>query len=144
LRDWLLFFVVFNDWRFSWRKEEAALSICDCVCFLYSSSSSQGNRTEKEMKEKEKFTMKGTRDRLWVRWRPTLLVLCQSGPCRVKLLSLFCIVLVAILVISRAASIMGWRHHLDSPQLPSRFGFGFGFSPSFCSCSSFSFSFQFP
>jgi hypothetical protein len=94
--------------------------------------------TEKEMKEKEKFTMKGTRDRLWVRWRPTL---CQAGPCRVKLLSLFCIVLVAILAISRAASIMGWRHHLDSPQLPSRFGFGF--SPSFCFCSSFSFSFQF-
>ncbi|CAK9191255.1 unnamed protein product [Sphagnum troendelagicum] len=64
--------------------------------------------------------MKGTRDRLWVRWRPTLLVLCQAGPCRVKLLSLFCIVSVVILAISRAASIMGWRHHLDSPQLPSR------------------------
>ncbi len=38
MRDRLLFFVVFNDWRFSWRKEEAkrrSCSLCLCLCLLF-------------------------------------------------------------------------------------------------------------
>ncbi|CAM6042985.1 unnamed protein product [Sphagnum compactum] len=66
--------------------------------------------------------MKGARDRLWGRWRPALLF-NHAGLCRIKLMSLLCLFLVALVVISRAASFMGWRHRLDSPQSLSRFLF---------------------
>lgn len=75
-----------------------------------------------KVRMKEKLTMKGARDRLWGRWRPALLF-NHAGLCRIKIMSLLCLFLVALVVISRAASFMGWRHRLDSPQSLSRFLF---------------------
>jgi len=53
--------------------------------------------------------MKGSRDRSFVRWR-TYLFNCNSVGHRIRFLVLFSLILGLILLVSRASSIMGWRH----------------------------------
>ncbi len=103
--QWLVCFDSFA--RKSW-----SVSVCGPFLFL----------KVVKVRMKEKLTMKGARDRLWGRWRPALLF-NHAGLCRIKIMSLLCLFLVALVVISRAASFMGWRHRLDSPQSLSRFLF---------------------